>query len=326
MSLLMRHCSERAVMTHMLRHAQNFSAVRCSSLNSRTLAPHMYSIGLLHCNRVDRQRPCAVVGCGEAPGLLAVGCEHHSYTTSAYSGGRRSRIHRKQVICAGRGGRKALQELLDNRHGDEDDIAGEGDDGLMQTEPLVWDRNNLQIVLYPNPILRAKNVTVTKFDETLAELAQDMFKVMYEDDGVGLAAPQVGVNARVMVFNETGDPEKKDAEVVLVNPKIIMTSGPKTVFEEGCLSFPKLYGDVVRPSKVRVKAQDLQGKSFFINIDKFPARIFQHEYDHLQGTLFCDRMATDVLQSLKDDFLALEEKYLSEHPDSATLVQRLQFQ
>lgn len=322
MSLLMRHCSDRAVMAHMWRHAQNFSTVRCSFPIARTVTAPLHSIRCLNCTRVERHRRCAVVGSGEATGLLA-GCGHHSYATS---GGRRSRVRRKQIICAGRGGRKALQELLDNRHGGEDDSVGEGDDGLMQTEPLVWDRNNLQIVLYPNPILRAKNVTITTFDETLAELAEDMFKVMYEDDGVGLAAPQVGVNARVMVFNETGDPEKRDAEVVLVNPKIIMTSGPKTVFEEGCLSFPKLYGDVVRPSKVRVKAQDLQGKSFFINIDKFPARIFQHEYDHLQGTLFCDRMDTGVLHSLKDDFLALEEAYLSEHPDDATLVQRLQFQ
>ena len=139
---------------------------------------------------------------------------------------------------------------------------------------------------------------------------------------MGLAAPQVGVNVRMIVFNETGDKEKKESEVVLVNPRVITASKDAKVFEEGCLSFPATYGDVVvssvqpgevlwrggggpcadlniaenyhyshitllllapqRPTKVRVRAQDLSGKSFVINIGGFPARIFQHEYDHLQ--------------------------------------------
>lgn len=124
-----------------------------------------------------------------------------------------------------------------------------------------------------------------------------------------------------MVFNETGDREKRDAEVVLVNPRVISTSKDSKVFEEGCLSFPQIYGDVVRPSKVRVRAQDLNGKSFVINISGFPARIFQHEYDHLQGTLFCDRMEAKALGAVKQELVAMEEKYIQANPGAA--IQRL---
>ena len=101
------------------------------------------------------------------------------------------------------------------------------------------------MLLYPDPKLRAPNATISCFDESLRQLAEQMFEVMYQDDGVGLAAPQVGVNVRLMVFNESGDKNKKDLEVVLVNPRIISTSNDAKVFEEGCLSFPEMYGDVV---------------------------------------------------------------------------------
>jgi peptide deformylase len=101
------------------------------------------------------------------------------------------------------------------------------------------------VLLYPDPKLRAPNATISCFDESLRQLAEQMFEVMYQDDGVGLAAPQVGVNVRLMVFNESGDKNKKDLEVVLVNPRIISTSNDAKVFEEGCLSFPEMYGDVV---------------------------------------------------------------------------------
>jgi len=141
-----------------------------------------------------------------------------------------------------------------------------------------------------------------------------MFELMYSDDGVGLAAPQAGVNIRMMVFNETGERGHPEEQRVLINPRIINTSGPKTVFEEGCLSFPHLYGDVTRPSRVRVKAQGLDGKSFFMNIDKFPARIFQHEFDHLQGVLFVDRMAKEVVEGVRDGLETQERAFEASHP------------
>ena len=220
---------------------------------------------------------------------------------------------RATVRCYGRkSSSRALQELLDNKAQDEEE---EDVVSFALKEPVTF-TSPLSILKYPDPVLRAPNATIECFDDSLKRLTDEMFEIMYEDDGVGLAAPQVGVNVRLMVFNETGDREQKDAEVVLVNPRIVSTGGPKTVFEEGCLSFPSMYGDVVRPRRVRVKAQDLTGKSFFMNIDKFPARIFQHEYDHLQGVLFCDRMNADVLEELREELVKMEETYLKMNPSA----------
>lgn len=108
----------------------------------------------------------------------------------------------------------------------------------------------LAIIRYPDPRLRAPNATLgpTAFEgEGLARLARAMFDAMYAspDDGVGLAAPQVGVNLRVMVFNPEGDAKLTEDEVVLINPRVVSTGGGLAPFEEGCLSFPGIYGDVV---------------------------------------------------------------------------------
>jgi peptide deformylase len=104
----------------------------------------------------------------------------------------------------------------------------------------------LSIIQYPDPRLRAVNGRVGIFDEALAQLSKEMFEVMYdsEDGGVGLAAPQVGVNLRLMVFNP-GKEREKEEEVVLVNPQVLSASGPIRPFEEGCLSFPGVYGEVL---------------------------------------------------------------------------------
>jgi len=105
----------------------------------------------------------------------------------------------------------------------------------------------LSIQKYPHVSLRNDNKIIGVFDAELEKLAQAMFKIMYETEGVGLAAPQVGVNYRMMVYNEAGEPGR-GKEVVLVNPKIVKFSKTKDLFEEGCLSFPKIYADVeVRP-------------------------------------------------------------------------------
>jgi len=210
-----------------------------------------------------------------------------------------------------------------NRKNDEatpadDDGPGGADDAyptLAASVGTVVDLDaELDILKYPDPVLRAPNYTVTVFDDALERLAEKMFELMYSDDGVGLAAPQAGVNVRMMVFNETGERAHPEEQRVLINPRIINTSGPKTVFEEGCLSFPQLYGDVVRPSRVRVKAQGLDGKSFFMIIDKFPARIFQHEFDHLQGVLFVDRMAAEIVEGIRDGLEAQERAFEGSHP------------
>ncbi|EFN57416.1 hypothetical protein CHLNCDRAFT_17300, partial [Chlorella variabilis] len=162
---------------------------------------------------------------------------------------------------------------------------------------LEW-QSPLAVLRYPDPRLRAPNARIGAFDDSLRRLAEEMFEVMYEDDGVGLAAPQVGVNVRLMVFNEAGEKGAGD-EIVLVNPQIINQGKARNMFEEGCLSFPNIYADVERPSKVKVKAQDLSGKKFTVSLIGFPARIFQHEYDHLDGRLFHDRMAPEVVAGVR---------------------------
>ncbi|GLJ21638.1 hypothetical protein SUGI_0402900 [Cryptomeria japonica] len=166
----------------------------------------------------------------------------------------------------------------------------------------------LQIVEYPDPRLRAKNKFINKFDEKLEKLVNEMFDLMYKTDGVGLSAPQVGVNVQLMVFNPAGE-RGKGEEIVLINPEIYKFSSKTEVFTEGCLSFPEIYADVGRPLSVKIEAQKLTGKKFTLKLKEFHARIFQHEYDHLQGVLFFERMRPEILETIQPDLQALELKY-----------------
>ncbi|GJD10071.1 Peptide deformylase 1B, chloroplastic/mitochondrial [Galdieria sulphuraria] len=131
----------------------------------------------------------------------------------------------------------------------------------------------LEVVKYPDPRLRKENEEVDPCHPSVGEIARKMFQVMYADRGVGLAAPQVGINQRLMVYNPTGKPSSFLSQVVMVNPKIVDCSDKKVVDLEGCLSFPGIAG-----KKIKLKLEGWQ------------ARIFQHEYDHLDGILFIDRM------------------------------------
>lgn len=124
----------------------------------------------------------------------------------------------------------------------------------------------LAIAKYPAPCLRAKNAPIESFDENLEALSKAMFKIMYETIGCGLAAPQVGVNYRMMVYNEAGEPGK-GKEVVLCNPKIVKYSKETDFFEEGCLSFPKMYADVeVRSNSDDTRAKEMPMSDQKINI------------------------------------------------------------
>ena len=127
----------------------------------------------------------------------------------------------------------------------------------------------LSVQKYPHRSLRAKNATIGVFDEELAKLSAAMFKLMYETDGVGLAAPQVGVNYRMMVYNEAGAPGE-GKEVTLVNPKITKFAKQKDLFEEGCLSFPAMYAEVeVRETRQSNAALvSLETRRFFPNIPR----------------------------------------------------------
>ena len=116
-----------------------------------------------------------------------------------------------------------------------------------------------------------------------------MFALMYESKGVGLAANQVGLPFRFFVVNPSGDPEKKEEEEVFINPIISSRRGME-FHEEGCLSLPKIYSDVERPLEITIDAFDLNGQSRKRKIKGFLARVIQHEYDHIEGFLFTDRI------------------------------------
>ena len=130
---------------------------------------------------------------------------------------------------------------------------------------------------------------VTEFDEDLRKLVADMFETMYASQGIGLAAPQVGVSRRVTVIDisQGKDPAQK---LVLINPEVISNQG-KQYEEEGCLSFPEIREKVSRAAKVRIRAQDEKGKWFEMDGEELLSRAFQHEIDHLDGILFIFRMS-----------------------------------
>jgi peptide deformylase len=148
----------------------------------------------------------------------------------------------------------------------------------------------MEIVLHPHPALRWKAKPVTEINAKLRKIISEMFELMYEHNGVGLAATQVALPYRFFIINPTSDPEEKDQEFIFINPEISNRKG-SVEGEEGCLSLPELYGQVRRAESIRVEAFDLKGRDFYLDLDELPARIVQHEYDHLDGVLFTDRMA-----------------------------------
>lgn len=138
---------------------------------------------------------------------------------------------------------------------------------------------------YGDPVLRQRAGDVEEIDGRVAQLAQDMIETMYAAPGVGLAAPQVGVQKRVFVF-DTGDGE---GPRTIVNPTLSEMSGEWT-FEEGCLSVPGLSWPIVRPKQVHLTGYDLQGNEVSIEADEYLARVLQHEVDHLDGVLLVERL------------------------------------
>jgi peptide deformylase len=147
----------------------------------------------------------------------------------------------------------------------------------------------LTIRKYPDPILSQPGEPVTEFDEELRKFVADMFETTYASQGIGLAAPQVGVSKRVTVIDLSMGKNPAD-KIVLINPEITFSEG-RLYEEEGCLSFPDIREKVVRAAKVRVRAQDENGKWFEMDGEDLLSRCFQHEIDHLHGMLFIFRMS-----------------------------------
>lgn len=146
----------------------------------------------------------------------------------------------------------------------------------------------LPIVQYPDTRLSSMCQPITEFNEELKTLAADMADTMYDAPGVGLAAPQIGRCIRLVVVDISD--EKNDLKV-FVNPELTALTEEKTECEEGCLSLPGIYEKVSRPSRVLVKAQDLEGKPFELECDELMAVCIQHEIDHLNGKVFVDHLS-----------------------------------
>ena len=156
-----------------------------------------------------------------------------------------------------------------------------------------------------DPVLRSAASEVTDIDGRIAKLADDMLETMYEAPGLGLAAPQVGVGKRLFVYDL--DPEERSGASVLVNPRIVESSGEWT-YEEGCLSIPGMSFEIVRPRHVHVVGYDLDGNEVSIEADDLGARLFQHELDHLDGVLMTERMDPDTKKQALREIRSMRER------------------
>ncbi len=140
-----------------------------------------------------------------------------------------------------------------------------------------------KITEYPEEVLGKVGKPVTEFGEKLQKLCDDMYETMYDDQGVGLAAPQIGLNLRLFVM------DCEDVKLIAANPEIIETSGEQSG-QEGCLSLEKIPAVVVRPEKAKLKAQAVNGEWFEVEAEGYAARCFMHETDHCDGKLFIDHL------------------------------------
>lgn len=145
------------------------------------------------------------------------------------------------------------------------------------------------IVSFPHPILKTPTQRVDVIDKEITELVSDMFETMYNAEGVGLAANQVGVSLRLMVMDTSSKKESPPLKLVLINPEVVSAEG-STRYREGCLSFPGLTVEVERYNRLIVRALDLSGEEKEYELEGFPAIVFQHEMDHLMGITFIDRV------------------------------------
>jgi len=160
---------------------------------------------------------------------------------------------------------------------------------------IVGKKQPYRVVTYPDPVLAKRAEDVTKVSAEVKKLIKDMFEIMYQDRGVGLAAPQIGVSKRIFIANPEGVPG--GPELAFINPVL---SGPEGEVwgPEGCLSLPGISADVPRASKITVKALDGEGQPVDMTAEDFLARIIQHENDHLDGKLFIDRVGFMERQQL----------------------------
>ena len=155
----------------------------------------------------------------------------------------------------------------------------------------------MKIFLLGEEVLRKKALPVEQINDDIRSVTVQMFDTMKKSNGIGLAAPQIGISLRLFVA-DIGD----DVKHVFINPQITQTSSETEFYEEGCLSIPQIYEKIERPKKVWVQAFNEQGKPFTLEADGLLARVIQHEYDHLNGVLFIDRGDSDFKQKTVEAF------------------------
>jgi peptide deformylase len=151
----------------------------------------------------------------------------------------------------------------------------------------------MQIITLGNDILRQKADKIEKIDEEIENLVKQMMEILVRDKGVGLAGPQLGVMKRIFVVHVQGDTER-----VFINPSIIETSHETCKYEEGCLSVPGIYANVIRSESIKMQAWNEKGRPFTLEANGLLARVILHEYDHLEGILFLDRLTENKRKML----------------------------
>jgi peptide deformylase len=186
----------------------------------------------------------------------------------------------------------------------------------------------LKIVQYPHPSLRHMARPLTAIDKKVHLVAGAMIELMYANHGLGLAAPQVGLPFQMFVVNYAGDPEKRDLEGVYINPVVMERKGGTLEGEEGCLSFPKLFQKVRRAKTITAQAYNLQGQLIELEMSDLPARIWQHEVDHLHGVLYIDKFGPIARLASRGNLRAFEREYhkaqeKGEIPPDAEIERRL---
>lgn len=186
----------------------------------------------------------------------------------------------------------------------------------------------MHIVKYPHPTLRHESKPLKRVDAELRKIVDQMRELMYEHRGIGLAANQVDLPYRLFILNVSGDPEQQELEHVFINPVISRRSGGVVEAEEGCLSLPGIYAPVRRPAKCVISAYNMRGDEITLKLDGLFARAAQHEYDHLDGTVFIDRLDDTARAAVGEQVAALEAEFSGQLqrgavPDAEQVAQRL---
>lgn len=181
----------------------------------------------------------------------------------------------------------------------------------------------MEIVQYPHPTLRYKSKPVTRIDRELKSIVREMFDLMYAAKGIGLAANQVNLPLQLFVLNLSGSRDEGE-ELVFINPVVSSHKGVCEA-EEGCLSLPGINARVIRPEQVRVTAYDLSSQSIDLTVDGLFARAVQHEFDHLHGVLFIDRVSESIKRQMASELEDFELDFQSKQstgtiPDKPVLL------